>query len=113
MPGTPVTPAVAGGGKHSAPCNRPRLQGIPQETGALSKQADATARELPRTTSDPVRKRLREARPARKLSRPQTVVAQIPPMAGRSSREPIQFRLAEGRNSDCGPGRETRVARSA
>jgi hypothetical protein len=98
-----VTPShapesVLRGGEHTAPAQPATIGTDPQETGSLPKQAEAATREAPRATSHTARKRPRESRPLQRLSRPQRAVAQIPAMPLRSSREPIQFRLAEGRH---------------
>jgi hypothetical protein len=90
--------SVVGGGEHTAPAQPATIGTDPQETGALPKQADAAMREAPRANSHAARKRPRESRPLQRLSRPQRAVAQIPALPLRSSREPIQFRLAEGRH---------------
>jgi hypothetical protein len=90
--------SVLRGGEHTAPAQPATIGTDPQETGSLPKQAEAATREAPRATSHTARKRPRESRPLQRLSRPQRAVAQIPAMPLRSSREPIQFRLAEGRH---------------
>jgi hypothetical protein len=90
--------SVVGGGEHTAPAQPATIRTDPQETGALPKQAEAATREAPRANSHAARKRPRESRPLQRLSRPQRAVAQIPALPLRSSREPIQFRLAEGRH---------------
>jgi hypothetical protein len=90
--------SVVGGGEHTAPAQPATIRTDPQETGALPKQAEAATREAPRANSHAARKRPRESRPSQRVSRPQRVVTQIPAIPLRSSREPIQFRLAEGRH---------------
>ena len=90
--------SVAGEGEHTAPAQPATIGTDPQETGALPKQAEAATREAPRANSHAARKRPRESRASQRVSRPQRVVAQIPAIPLRSSREPIQFRLAEGRH---------------
>ena len=90
---------VVGRGEHTAAAQPATIGADPQETGALpeaSRSGDAggSASEC----SHAARKRPRESRPSQRLSRPQRAVAQIPAMPLRSSREPIQFRLAEGRH---------------
>jgi len=70
----------------------------PDETSALPKQAEAAAPEVPRAVSHPIRRRVREARPSPRLPAPPRISTRIRPMPVRPSREPIQFRLAEGRN---------------
>ena len=68
----------------------------PDVTSALPKQAEAAAPQVPRALSNPIRKRMREARPSSRLpARPRISTR---PMPVQPSREPIQFRLAEGRN---------------
>jgi hypothetical protein len=89
-----VPEAVVSRGEPTAPAAPAAIVTEPQETGALPKQADATAREVSRGA----RKRPREARPSPKLTRPHRLAAQIPAIPIPSSREPIQFRLAEGRH---------------
>ena len=93
-----VPETVVGGIEHTAAAQSATIGTDPQETGALPKQADAATREAPRATSHTARKRPRESRSSQRLSRPQRLVAQIPAIPLRSSREPIQFRLAEGRH---------------
>ena len=93
-----VPETVVGGGEPTAAAQPATIGTDPQETGALPKQADAATREIPRGTSHAARKRPRESRPSQRLSRPQRVVTQIAAIPLRSSREPIQFRLAEGRH---------------
>ena len=93
-----VPETVVGGGEHTAAAQPATIGTDPQETGALPKQAEAATRETPRANAHAARKRPRESRPSHRLSRPRRAVAQIPAMPLRSSREPIQFRLAEGRH---------------
>jgi hypothetical protein len=93
-----VPETVVGRGEHTAAAQPATIGADPQETGALPKQAEAATREAPRPNAHAARKRPRESRPSQRLSRPQRAVAQIPAMPLRSSREPIQFRLAEGRH---------------
>jgi hypothetical protein len=70
----------------------------PDETSALPKQAEAAAPQVPRALSHPIRKRMREARPSSRLPAPPRISTRTRPMPVQPSREPIQFRLAEGRN---------------
>ena len=73
----------------------------PEATGTLPKLVEPTAQSAaPKISPAPshaLRERRQAARPARQAPARQ-VIAQIRPAPAPSSREPIQFRLAEGRN---------------
>ena len=73
----------------------------PQSTGTLPKQVEPSTQSMPPTVSPApshvVRERRQAARSVRQ-SPARQVIAEIRPAPAPSSREPIQFRLAEGRN---------------
>jgi hypothetical protein len=74
----------------------------PQSTGTLPKQVEPSTQPVPPKVSPApshaVRERRQAARPVRQAPALARLPAEIRPAAAPSSREPIQFRLAEGRN---------------
>ena len=97
----PAPEQAASGAEAPAATRSSTTVADPQSTGTLPKQAEPTtqsvAPKIVRAPSHALRERRQAARPARQAPARQ-LIAKIRPAPAQSSREPIQFRLAEGRN---------------